>query len=129
MPARFESMGMVVQDMKATLDFYRQLGLDIPAGAESEGHVEAKLPNGMRLMWDTEAVVLSFNPDWKAPTGGSRIGLAFLCDNAKEVDATYQKLIDMGYHGHVALFDAFWGQRYATINDPDGNHVDLFAPS
>ncbi|MFL6036949.1 MAG: glyoxalase, partial [Gaiellaceae bacterium] len=25
-------------------------------------------------------------------------------------------------------FDAFWGQRYATVVDPDGNAVDLFAP-
>jgi hypothetical protein len=24
--------------------------------------------------------------------------------------------------------DAFWGQRYATVLDPDGNPVDLFAP-
>ena len=24
-------------------------------------------------------------------------------------------------------FDAFWGQRYATVRDPDGNAVDLFA--
>jgi uncharacterized glyoxalase superfamily protein PhnB len=24
-------------------------------------------------------------------------------------------------------WDAFWGQRYATAKDPDGNHVDLFA--
>jgi uncharacterized glyoxalase superfamily protein PhnB len=23
--------------------------------------------------------------------------------------------------------DAFWGQRYATVLDPDGNPVDLFA--
>lgn len=128
MPARFESMGMVVRDMKASLDFYRQLGLDIPAGAESEGHVEAKLPNGMRLMWDTEAVIRSFNPDWTAPSGGSRIGLAFLCDSPAEVDAMYKRLTDMGYHGHIAPFDAVWGQRYTTMNDPDGNHVDLFAP-
>ncbi|MCZ6462364.1 MAG: glyoxalase, partial [Actinobacteria bacterium] len=24
--------------------------------------------------------------------------------------------------------DAFWGQRYATVLDPDGNAIDLFAP-
>lgn len=33
-----------------------------------------------------------------------------------------------GFHSHVAPFDAPWGQRYATVLDPDGNHVDLFAP-
>jgi hypothetical protein len=25
-------------------------------------------------------------------------------------------------------YDAPWGQRYATVLDPDGNIVDLFAP-
>jgi uncharacterized glyoxalase superfamily protein PhnB len=27
----------------------------------------------------------------------------------------------------LAPWDAFWGQRYATVLDPDGNSVDLFA--
>jgi hypothetical protein len=25
-------------------------------------------------------------------------------------------------------WDAFWGQRYAVVHDPDGNGVDLLAP-
>jgi uncharacterized glyoxalase superfamily protein PhnB len=25
-------------------------------------------------------------------------------------------------------WDAFWGQRYAAVGDPDGNLIDLFAP-
>jgi uncharacterized glyoxalase superfamily protein PhnB len=33
-----------------------------------------------------------------------------------------------GHHGKTAPWDAFWGQRYATVLDPDGNQVDLFAP-
>ena len=28
----------------------------------------------------------------------------------------------------VPPWDAFWGQRYAQVKDPDGNVVDLFAP-
>jgi hypothetical protein len=35
----------------------------------------------------------------------------------------------LGYEGHKPPWDAFWGQRYAVIRDPDGNTVDLFAPS
>ena len=34
-----------------------------------------------------------------------------------------------GYAGHLAPFDAVWGQRYAVVHDPDGNPVDLFAAS
>ena len=33
-----------------------------------------------------------------------------------------------GHRGHLEPFDAFWGQRYATVLDPDGNGVDLYAP-
>jgi uncharacterized glyoxalase superfamily protein PhnB len=44
------------------------------------------------------------------------------------VDKTHQELVDAGYRSHNAPWDAFWGQRYASIEDPDGNVVDLFAP-
>ncbi len=33
-----------------------------------------------------------------------------------------------GYTGHLAPFDAFWGARYAVIDDPDGNHVGIMSP-
>ena len=26
-------------------------------------------------------------------------------------------------------WDAFWGQRYAVLHDPDGHQVDLYAPT
>lgn len=28
----------------------------------------------------------------------------------------------------MAPWDAFWGQRYGILNDPDGNTIDLFCP-
>ena len=71
-------------------------------------------------------MIKSFNPDWQAPTG-SRIGLAFLCESAADVDATYARLEAKGYRGHKEPWDAFWGQRYAQVFDPDGNVIDLFA--
>lgn len=126
MPLQFDLIGMVVKDMKASLDFYRALGLPIPEGAEKEDHVECRVA-GIRLAWDTIGVIQSFDPTWTPPTGGHGMGLAFLCDSPDEVDATYQRLIALGYHSHKVPWDAFWGQRYATVHDPDGNGVDLFA--
>lgn len=125
--AKPDMIGMVVKDMRKTLDFYRALGLDIPADAEKEDHVEVITPNGYRIAWDTEEVIKGFNPAWQAPNG-SRIGIAFLCNDAPDVDATYARLIALGYRSHKEPFDAFWGQRYAQITDPDGNVIDLFAP-
>jgi hypothetical protein len=46
---RLDLVGIVVRDMRASLGFYRQLGLDIPEGAEDELHAEATTPSGMRV--------------------------------------------------------------------------------
>jgi len=119
-------VGMTVKDMGAALTFYRRLGLDIPAGQDAEPHVEVVLPGGMRLAWDTVEVIRSFDPGW-TPATGHRVAIGFLCDSPAEVDAAYADLTGAGYEGYKEPFDAFWGQRYATVHDPDGNAVDLFA--
>jgi len=123
--ARFEYIGMVAHNMAATLLFYRLLGMDIPAGVEQEDHVEAALP-GFRVAWDTEALVRKIDPEWVKPVG-QRVGIGFLCASPAEVDELYQRITEAGYEGHKAPWDAFWGQRYAVVTDPNGNHVDLFA--
>lgn len=127
MAARFDAIGITVSHMNRSVPFYRLLGLDFPDEPETEGHVEAALPGGMRLMLDTEEVVRSFDPGYEPPTRAGRISLAFLCDSAEQVDETYASMIDAGHRGKSEPFDAFWGQRYATVFDPDGNLVDLFA--
>ena len=127
MSARLDVIELVVADMARALAFYRRLGLEFPEGAESEGHVEATLPGGLRFMLDTEAVMRSFDPEWNASAPG-RIGLAFRCDDASDVDRLYAEFVRAGYEGHKEPWDAFWGQRYAQLKDPDGNGVDLFAP-
>lgn len=131
MTPRFDLIGLVTADMAASLAFYRRLGLDIPAEADTEPHVEAGLPGGLRIAWDTDDTVASFDPDWSRPTraqNNGRIGLAFLCEGPADVDKVYAGLTGAGHHGHKEPWDAFWGQRYAVVEDPDGNTVDLFAP-
>lgn len=44
------------------------------------------------------------------------------------MDALNAELTTGGHHGQLNPWDAFWGQRYATDHDPDGNGVDFFAP-
>ncbi|MEU9703912.1 VOC family protein [Streptomyces sp. NPDC047981] len=126
---RLDVIGLVVSDMAASLAFYRRLGLDVPADADTQPHVEAALPGGMRIAWDTEEVIRSFDPEWSRPEGGDRIGLAFRCDAPAEVDATFEALVAAGYRGHLKPWDAVWGQRYAVVLDPDGCGVSLFAQS
>ena len=126
MAARFDAIGLIVEDMASSLAFYRLLGFKFAVGADDESHVEAVLPGGIRIMWDTIELVRSFST-WEAPAGGHRIGLAFLCDQPDEVDDLHRKLVAAGHRSQQDPFDAFWGQRYATVLDPDGNPTDLFA--
>jgi catechol 2,3-dioxygenase-like lactoylglutathione lyase family enzyme len=126
--AKLDAIGIVAADLARSLSFYRDLGLPVPDGAENEHHVEVPLGGGMRLMFDTEDVVRSFHPSWSPAVGAGRIGLAVSLPDAAAVDAMYAKLTAAGHHGELKPFDAPWGQRYASINDPDGNGVDLYAP-
>ncbi|MCX5403778.1 VOC family protein [Streptomyces sp. NBC_00335] len=129
MTPRLDMIGIIVSDMAASLAFYRRLGIDVPAEADSQPHVEAVLPGGQRIGFDTEEVIRSFDPSWTRPTSDGRVGLAFLCDSPAEVDSLYAELTEAGNTGHLKPWDAFWGQRYAVVLDPDGSGVSLFAPA
>lgn len=119
------AIGLVVADMAATAAFYRLLGLEFTAG--SDDHWECELAGGIRLMLDTEESVKSFTPGWTQPSGSPRVGLAFELDFPDAVDATFEQLVAAGYQAQHQPWDAPWGQRYASILDPDGNSVDLYA--
>jgi uncharacterized glyoxalase superfamily protein PhnB len=122
--AELNAIGIVAADLARSIAFYRLLGVDFP---EEEGHIEARLPSGMRLMLDSEEVIRSFSPDWARETG-NQLGLAFECDSPADVDEMYARVTGAGFDGEKEPFDAFWGQRYAQLRDPDGVPVDLYSP-
>lgn len=119
-------IGIVVQDMGVALRFYRTLGLEIPPEADSEPHVEYTTPGGFRIAWDTFELMRNLYEDWGEPSG-HRTVLAFKCESPTEVDALFDAVVQQDYRSHKEPWDAFWGQRYAVVVDPDGNLVDLFA--
>jgi uncharacterized glyoxalase superfamily protein PhnB len=120
---QLDAIGIVSSDLGRTRAFYELLGIEL---GEGDDHVEATMPNGLRLMVDTEDVIRSFRPDW-ARTTGNQIALAFACDSPAEVDELYARVVAAGFHGEKEPWDAFWGHRYAQLTDPDGVGVDLFA--
>jgi catechol 2,3-dioxygenase-like lactoylglutathione lyase family enzyme len=126
---RCDAVGLIVSDLVRSVRFYRALGAPFPEDAEASehGHAEAELAGGFRLMLDSEASVRSFDPDWYPPTGEPRAGIAFRCDSPVDVDVLYGQALAAGGQAHKAPWDAFWGQRYAQLRDPDGNGVDLYA--
>jgi uncharacterized glyoxalase superfamily protein PhnB len=124
--AKLDLIGMVVQDMGESLAFYRLLGLDIPPEADTEVHVECVISPAFRIAWDTVELMESIYDEWPAPQG-HRMTLAFACETPAEVDTLYTRITEAGYAEHRPPWDAFWGQRYAVVQDPDGNLVDLYA--
>src|SRR6059036_2134523 len=122
---QLNAIGIVVSNMARTIQFYRLLGVDVP-DTPDEGHIDTFLPNGVRFMLDSEEVVRSFRPDWTR-ANGNQIGLAFECSSPSEVDEVYRRALVAGFHGEKEPWDAFWRQRYAQLQDPDGVGVDLYA--
>jgi len=123
--AQLNAIGIVVSDMEQSIRFYRLLGVDVPQTPD-EGHVDTFLPNGVRFMLDTENVIRSFRPEWSRDVG-NQVAVAFQCGSASEVDQIYASAVEAGFHGENEPWDAFWGQRYAQLADPDGVPVDLYA--
>jgi uncharacterized glyoxalase superfamily protein PhnB len=125
MKPQLNAIGVVVADMARTLEFYGQFGLEFKG--EGGDHYECELPGGTRMMLDTADLVESLIPGWRPPTGGHRVGFAFQFDSPAQVDAKYVEVIAAGAPSLREPWDAFWGQRYAVVRDPDGNAVDLYA--
>jgi uncharacterized glyoxalase superfamily protein PhnB len=126
MTGSLNAIGLIVSDMKAAVAFYRLVGL--PFASDSNDHEDCEFAPGIRLMLDSENMVKSLFPDWTRPTGGPQVAFAFEVESPAAVDDTFAKLVKAGHRGVKEPYDAFWGQRYATVFDPDGNFVDLYAP-
>jgi catechol 2,3-dioxygenase-like lactoylglutathione lyase family enzyme len=131
MTPSLNAAGIVAKDLARSLDFYRLLGCPVPEQNGPEGdvpqdHVHFEFPDGFRLMFDTEDVIRSFRPDWSREAG-NQLSLAFECASPAEVDEVYARVTAAGFEGEKEPWDAFWGQHYAQLRDPDGVPVDLYA--
>jgi uncharacterized glyoxalase superfamily protein PhnB len=54
--------------------------------------------------------------------------LGFKVDRRERVDEIYADLTGAGYRGQQPPYDAFWGARYAVVEDPDSNAVGIMSP-
>jgi catechol 2,3-dioxygenase-like lactoylglutathione lyase family enzyme len=122
----FDQLNLVVSDMPATVTFYRQLGLDIPDTdpAFQGHHRSARLPGGVDLDFDST----EFAGHWDVGWHGARAVIGFKVLNRERVDELYSQLTAFGYVGQQPPYDAFWGARYAIVEDPDGNPVGIMSP-
>jgi uncharacterized glyoxalase superfamily protein PhnB len=120
-----DAIGIVCRDTVLSVKFYALLGVELTQKGGPD-HFEGATGSGVRIMLDSVDLVRQINPSWKSPTG-SAITLCFVQESPTAVDALYNKILAAGFTSAKAPWDAFWGQRYSSVLDPDGNQIDLFA--
>jgi catechol 2,3-dioxygenase-like lactoylglutathione lyase family enzyme len=118
---------LFVRDMAASLAFYRKLGLAFPAGAERQPHVALEVDGGFELSFATLALTRGYDPAFREPRGSPN-SLQFSVPRREDVDRIHAELTAAGHPSHLAPHDAFWGARYAVVDDPDGNVVGFQSP-
>ena len=128
-PPVLAQLNLVVADMAASVAFYRLLGLTIddthPYAAH---HIDVRMPGGFSLELDSVAFAKRWDAGWGGAPGTARNVIGFNLPSRRAVDDLFAKLTAAGHTGQQAPYDAFWGARYAVVEDPDDNPVGLMSP-
>jgi catechol 2,3-dioxygenase-like lactoylglutathione lyase family enzyme len=123
---KINAVGVSSSDLKKTAAFYELLGFQFGKIKDGEDHIEPTVePGGTRLMIDSNKLLAEIIGE--KPKPGNHSAFAILYDSQAEVDAAAERVRAAGHTIVAEPWDAFWGQRYAIVQDPDGYRVDLFA--
>lgn len=123
---KLDAISVTSTDLKKSVKFYSLLGFTFSLFEKDEKHIEAQTKAGeVRLMIDTSDLIESITGSKPLPPNHS--SFAILCENPSRVDEVCIKIKDEGFVVVKEPWDAFWGQRYAIVQDPNGYMIDLFA--
>jgi len=122
-----DQFNLVVGDMDASVAFYRLVGFDLPDGGEpwDSHHRSVRLEGGIDLDLDSTRFASQWDPGWRGGMGVLGVKVA----TREAVDQLHETLTAAGHKSQLAPVDAFWGARYAIVEDPDGNAVGIMSPT
>jgi len=130
-------LNIVSGNVDASIAFYRRLGVDIPdpqiwrtaTGAHHVTAIESRAGEAVSLDLDSAAFAQMWNKGWAGRKDlAGRVVVGFGVSSREEVDRLYGEMTASGNRGLQPPFDAFWGARYAIVEDPDGVAVGLMSP-
>jgi catechol 2,3-dioxygenase-like lactoylglutathione lyase family enzyme len=133
----FDQINLVCGDLSASIAFYRRLGVEIPAAGiwrtPTDAHhvsaAEQSTDRSIDFDLDSTAFAQRWNAGWKGRTDlRGRVVVGFGVPARTDVDDIFRDMTGAGYRGLQEPHDAFWGARYAIIEDPDGIAVGLMSP-
>ena len=128
-PPVLAQLNLVVADMAVSVAFYRLLGLTIDdTRPYSAHHIDVAMPGGFTLELDSIEFAKRWDAGWRGAPGTGCNVIGFNLPSRRAVDDLFAKLTAAGHAGQQAPYDAFWGARYAVVEDPDGNPVGLMSP-
>lgn len=119
----FDGVNVVVKDMQAMVSFYERLGMTFRDGGEewAPNHRSGVSDGSFDFDLDSSAFAHLWNEGW--PEGKAGVVIGFHVESRSAVDEVYADLVGLGCRSQQAPYDAFWGARYAVVEDPDGNSV------
>lgn len=124
---KISAIGVVSKDFKKSVEFYEILGFKFPEYSDEEKHLEPITEKGdTRLMFDHYDLAKELL-DGQEPNPSNHSTFAIEFPSAKEIDVIVEKLRSANFKIVKEPWDAFWGQRYCVVSDPDGYLIDLFA--
>jgi catechol 2,3-dioxygenase-like lactoylglutathione lyase family enzyme len=133
----FDQINLVCDDLSASIAFYRRLGVEIPdasvwctpTGAHHASAADQPGDQAVDFDLDSTAFAEIWNTGWKGRTDlKGRVVVGFGVPTRTDVDDVFRDMTSAGYRGLQEPHDAFWGARYAIIEDPDGIAVGLMSP-
>ena len=122
-----DQINLVAGDLGASVSFYRALGVEIPdaSGGWGEHHRTAEFGDSEAVDFDLDS--RAFAAVWGAAEVPQGPLLGFRVETRGRVDELWAALTGAGHRGLRAPYDAFWGARYAIVEDPSGVAVGIMS--
>jgi uncharacterized glyoxalase superfamily protein PhnB len=130
--AILDQINIVAGGMRASMDFYKRLGVKLqePAEGEDPHHIGGDAGGDCSLDLDSAKFAETWNAAWKGRSDlVGRVVIGFSFETREDIDRTFAELTGAGYKGLAKPWDAFWGSRYAIVEDPNGVAVGLMSPA
>ena len=118
-------VNLVVSDLERSRKFFGRFGWKFePIG---DAALLAQMPGGALVSIHLPEFVRLWNAGYDGSTSGATV-LDISLPDRESVDRLHAEFTSEGHRSCQEPVDAFWGPRYAIVEDPDGNLVGLKSP-